>query len=225
MEMIPPVKVKVCCIASPDEARLALSYGVAAIGLVDETPSGQWRISLPEIATIVREVPSGIGTFLVTSARDVDRLEELHRVTGVNTLQLFDGLRSEDYGRLRARAPGLSLVQMIHIQDDSAVECAQAVSKHVDAVLLDSADPEPPFRWRSSGGRTHDWEISRLVADAVDVPVFLAGGLTPDNVGRAMRVVRPFAVDVCSGVRVDGRLERSLLVAFLEAVSRVSTAV
>lgn len=220
--MIPPVKVKVSCISSPDEARLAISYGAAAIGLVDETPSGVGRITVPEIAAIVREVPRGVGTFLLTSVRDVDRLEELYRVTNVNTLQLFDGLASEDYGELRRRAPRLSLVQSIHVMDESAVECAQAVSRHVDAIVLDSTDPEPPFRWQSPGGRTHDWEISRLVAEAVDVPVILAGGLNPENVCRAIRVVRPFGVDVCSSVRTDGRLDQSLLVAFLESVSRVT---
>lgn len=222
MEMIPPVKVKICCIASREEARLAISYGAAAIGMVDETPSGEGQVPLPEIAEIVRETRPGIGTFLLTSARDVDRLEELHRVTGVNTLQLFDGLASEDYGRLRRRAPRLSLVQSIHVRDESAVECAQAVSRHVDAICLDSADPEPPFRWKSPGGQTHDWEISRRIVQAVQTPVILAGGLTPENVCRAIRMVRPFGVDVCSGVRSGGRLDQSLLVAFLESVSRMT---
>jgi phosphoribosylanthranilate isomerase len=222
MEMIPPVKVKVCCVASPEEARLAVSFGVAAIGMVDETPSGEGRLPVPTIAEIVREAPHGVGTFLLTSARDVDRLEELHRVTGVNTLQLFDGLASEDYGRLRRRAPRLSLVQSIHVRDESAVECAQAVSRHVDAICLDSADPEPPFRWQNPAGQTHDWEISRQIVEAVHVPVMLAGGLTPDNVCRAIRIVRPYGVDVCTGVRSGGRLDQSLLVAFLESVSRVT---
>jgi len=222
MEMIPPVKVKVCCVASPEEARLAVSFGVAAIGMVDETPSGEGQLPLPAIAEIVREAPRGVGTFLLTSARDVDRLEELHRVTGVNTLQLFDGLASDDYGRLRRRVPQLSLVQSIHVLDESAVECAQAVSRHVDAICLDSADPEPPFRWKNPAGQTHDWEISRRIVEAVHVPVMLAGGLTPDNVCRAIRIVRPFGVDVCTGVRSGGRLDQSLLVAFLESVSRVT---
>lgn len=222
MEMISPVKVKVCCVASPEEARLAVSFGVAAIGMVDETPSGEGQLPLPVIAEIVRDAPPGVGTFLLTSTRDVERLEELHRVTGVNTLQLFDGLASEDYGRLRRRVPRLSLVQSIHVRDESAVECALAVSRHVDAICLDSADPEPPFRWTSPAGRTHDWEISRRVVEAVHVPVMLAGGLTPDNVCRAIRVVRPFGVDVCTGVRTGDRLDQSLLVAFLESVSRVT---
>ncbi len=222
MDVVPPVKVKVCCISSPEEARLAVSFGVAAIGMVDETPSGEGRIPLEEVARIVREVPPSVGTFLLTSVRDVDRLEEIYRGTGVNTLQLWDGLTAEDYRRLRGRVPGISIAQSIHVQDESAVECARAVSSLVDAFVLDSANPEPPFRWQSPGGRTHDWEISRRIADAVDVPVILAGGLTPDNVCRAIRVVRPFGVDVCSGVRSDGRLDRSLLVAFLESVSRVS---
>ncbi|MDT8436906.1 MAG: phosphoribosylanthranilate isomerase [Gemmatimonadota bacterium] len=222
MDRVPPVKVVVGCLASAAEARLAVSFGVAAIGLVEETPTGEDRLAPEEIATIVEAVPAAVGTFLLTAARDVDRLEELARRTGVNTLQLWDGLASEDYGRLRRRLPAVSLVQSIHVQDDSAVECAVSVSRHVDAILLDSADPEPPHRWQSVAGRPHDWEISRRVADAVEIPVIVSGGLDPQNVGRAIRIVRPFGVAVCSGVRGDGGLDRSLLVAFLEAVRRQS---
>ncbi len=220
MNFIPPVKVKICCIASPDEARLAVSFGVAAVGMVDETPSGEGRIPIETIAEIVRAVPRTTGSFVLTATTDVDRLEELYRATGVNTLQLWFPLQPEEYGRLRVKAPGVFIAQSIHAMDDGIIDSARQIARHVDALVLDSGDSEPPFRWQNPSGQTHDWEVSRRISEAIHLPILLAGGLTPDNVGRAIRVVRPYGVDVGSGVRKDDRLDQSLLVAFLEAVSR-----
>lgn len=220
MSFIPPVKVKVCCIASPDEARLAVSFGVAAIGMVDETPSGEGRIPVETIAEIVRAVPRTTGSFVLTATTDVDRLVELYRATGVNTLQLWDPLEPGHYEELRARVPRIFIAQSIHVSGESALESAREIARYVDALVLDSGDSEPPFRWQNPTGQTHDWKASRKIADAIHLPILLAGGLTQDNVGRAIRLVRPYGVDVCSGVRKDGQLDQSLLVAFLEAVNR-----
>jgi phosphoribosylanthranilate isomerase len=218
--IVPPVKVKVCCIASPEEAETAVSYGVAAIGMVDETPTGEGRIEEAVIAEIVRAVPESTGTFVLTSATDIDRLAELHANTGVSTLQLWDPLEAAGYERLRSRVPGIFIAQSIHVMDENAMEVAKTVARYVDALVLDSGRSEPPFRWRSPGGETHDWHVSRKIADAIHLPVLLAGGLDAENVYQAVRVVRPYGVDVCSGVRKDGRLDTSLLVAFLETISR-----
>ncbi|MBK5099368.1 MAG: phosphoribosylanthranilate isomerase, partial [Gemmatimonadetes bacterium] len=215
--------MKVCCIASPDEARLAVSFGVAAVGMVDETPSGEGRIPVETIAEIVQAVPRTTGTFVLTVTTDVDRLEALYRTTGVNTVQLWDPLQPEEYERLREKAPGIFIAQSIHVMDDEALNAAREIARHVDALVLDSGDSEPPFRWQNPAGQTHDWELSRRISEVIHLPILLAGGLTQDNVGQAVRVVRPYGVDVCSGVRKDGRLDRSLLVAFLEAVSRPRT--
>ena len=222
MSFVPPVKVKVCCIASPDEARLAVSFGVTAVGMVDETPSGEGRIPVETIAEIVQAVPRKTGTFVLTATTDVDRLEELYRTTGVNTVQLWDPLQPEEYERLREKAPGIFIAQSVHVMDDAALDTAREIARHVDALVLDSGNPEPPFRWQNPAGQTHDWELSRRVSEAIHLPILLAGGLTQDNVGQAIRIVRPYGVDVCSGVRKDGRLDQGLLVAFLEAVSRPS---
>lgn len=220
MDIVPPVKVKVCCITSAEEARTAVSYGVAAIGMVDETPTGQGRIPVEQMAEIVRSVPDSIGTFVLTSATDADQLADLYVATGVKTLQLWDPLTSEDYETLRSKFPGIFIAQSIHVVEHDALDVARGVSRHVDALVLDSGRSEPPFRWRNPAGETHDWEISRAISEAIQLPVLLAGGLNADNVCQAVRVVRPYGVDVCSGVRKDGRLDTSLLVAFLETVSR-----
>jgi phosphoribosylanthranilate isomerase len=220
MEIVPPVKVKVCCITSPEEARIAVSYGVAAIGMVDETPTGEGRIPVEQMAEIVRSIPESTGTFVLTSATNTDQLADLYVASGVKTLQLWDPLKPADYEDLRSRFPGIFIAQSIHVVEADAMEVARRVSRHVDALVLDSGRSEPPFRWRNPAGETHDWEISRTISEAIQLPVLLAGGLNAENVCQAVRVVRPYGVDVCSGVRKDGRLDKSLLVAFLETVSR-----
>ena len=217
-----PVQVKICCIRSIHEADMALSFGAAALGLVSEMPVGAGELPEAEIRAIVDSVPKSTGTFLLTAVTDADRLIEKARACGVNTLQLWDPLALSDYGRLRAELPGVSLVQAIHVVDRSAVPAAMEAARLVDALVLDSSNPHVPFRWESQAGRTHDWDISREIVETVDCPVLLAGGLNADNVEYAARKVRPYGVDVCTGVRTEDELDRRKVVALFEALRRVS---
>jgi phosphoribosylanthranilate isomerase len=220
VEFVPPVKVKVCCLASSEEAKTAVSYGAAAVGFVSAMPAGEPQLEPEQIRAAVEGLDPSVGTFLLTAVRDVDRLVAMQRDAGVNTLQLWESLSPGDYAALRKALPGVSLVQAIHVRGAEAVDEAAEVASRVDALVLDSGDPDPPFRWRPQGGRTHDWDVSRAIVESVDTPCLLAGGLDAENVCRAIRVVRPYGVDVCTSVRSDGALDRSLLVAFLESVSR-----
>jgi len=220
--VISPVQVKICCIRSPEEAQLALSYGAAALGMVSGMPVGHGDLPEGVIREIVDAVPPSVGTFLLTAGNDVDRLAEKVTACGVNTVQLWDPLPSDDYPRLRRALPGVSLVQAIHVLDRTAVERAREAARRADALVLDSSNPEVPYRWESRAGRTHDWEISRDIVDTVDCPVLLAGGLTSENVEHAVRTVRPYGVDVCTGVRAGGALDRRKVASFFEAVRRIS---
>jgi phosphoribosylanthranilate isomerase len=105
------------------------------------------------------------------------------------------------------------------VQNGEAVGEALRVAPDVDAILLDSGRPTARVPELGGTGRVHDWEVSRRVVGAVDRPVWLAGGLNPDNVADAIATVRPFGVDVCSGVRTDGGLDPVKLEAFVRAVA------
>jgi phosphoribosylanthranilate isomerase len=89
----------------------------------------------------------------------------------------------------------------------------------VDALLFDSGNPSLAVKELGGTGRVHDWSISRRIREQVNVPVFLAGGLNAGNAAEAARQVRPFGLDICSGVRTDGRLDESKLRAFVEALA------
>lgn len=212
-------RVKICCIASVDEARAAVAHGASALGLVSAMPSGPGPIPEALIAEIARRVPPPVATFLLTSLTDADGIIAQQRRCGTSTLQLCDAVDASVYGDLRRALPGIRIVQVIHVTGPEAVPQARAAAEHVDALLLDSGDPTAAIRRLGGTGRTHDWTISRRIRDEAGVPVFLAGGLTPGNVAEAVRTVEPFAVDVCSGVRTDGRLDAAKLDAFLAALS------
>ena len=112
---------------------------------------------------------------------------------------------------------------MIHVTGAESLEEAVAVAPSVDAILFDSGNPSLAVKELGGTGRRHDWGLSRIIREQVSVPIFLAGGLNAENVGEAIRAVEPFGLDLCSGVRNEGKLDREKLSRFFEAV-RAATA-
>jgi phosphoribosylanthranilate isomerase len=212
-------KVKICCIKSIEEAQLALRYGASALGFVTAMPSGPGPISEDQIAAIIPHVPNGISTFLLTSRQDAGSIIAQQQKTQANTLQLVDSVPPSLYRELRNAIPNIAIVQVIHVNGDEAVEAAKVIAPFVDAILLDSGNPNLPVKELGGTGRVHDWKLSRTIREHVTVPVYLAGGLRPDNVAEAIRTVRPYAVDLCSGVRTNGNLDETKLSAFFSQVS------
>ena len=218
MEATGIVRVKICCIASVEEAALAVRCGASAVGLVSAMPSGPGVIGEERIAEIAGRVAAGVGTFLLTSRQSVGGIVEQVRRTGVNTVQICDRLVEGSYGELCAELPGVRLVQVIHVMGEASIGEAARVAEFVDAVLLDSGNQGLAVKELGGTGRRHDWRVSRRIREEVGVPVYLAGGLNVGNVGEAIEEVGPFGVDVCSGVRAEGRLDEGKLRGFMGGV-------
>jgi len=216
-------RIKVCCIASEEEAALAIAMGASAIGLVSRMPSGPGPIPESRIRDIARIVPPGIATFLLTCETTAEPIIAQQRYCGTNTLQLVDEVEPGVHAVLRDALPGIKIVQVIHVRDENAVAEARQVSPQVDALLLDSGNPSLATKELGGTGRAHDWAVSRRIRDAVQVPVYLAGGLNPLNVGKAIGQVQPFGVDVCSGLRTNGRLDAEKLEQFMLAVREAAS--
>ena len=178
-------------------------------------PSGPGVIDEAKIRRIVSGAPSGVATFLLTSRTDPEEIAAQQRRTRADTLQLVDRLSAEALRSLRRRLPGVTLVQVVHVRGEPSVDEAVAAAPFVDAVLLDSGNPDLPVRQLGGTGRVHDWTHSRAIVERAGCPVYLAGGLRAANVAAALRAVRPFGVDVCSGVRTDGRLDERRLRRFM----------
>ena len=213
-----PPRVKVCCIASEEEAALAVRMGASAIGLVSRMPSGPGPIPESRIRDIAYTVPPGVATFLLTCETTVEPIIAQQRYCRTNTLQLVDEVEPGVHAALRDALPGISIVQVIHVLDEGALSKAVAIALTVDAILLDSGNPSLPTKQLGGTGRSHDWVVSRKIRDAVSVPVYLAGGLNAYNVAKAIGQVAPFGVDLCSGLRTDGRLDERKLEEFMRAV-------
>jgi phosphoribosylanthranilate isomerase len=170
-------------------------------------PSGPGVISEEAITLIAKTVPPPIATFLLTSERSPEAIIAQQRRCRTNTLQLCDHLSAEVYPRLRNELPGIALVQVVHVTDSSSVDYAVAAAEHMDALLLDSGNLQLAVKELGGTGRTHDWTLSRRIRDAIHIPLFLAGGLTPANVADAVAAVEPFGLDLCSSVRTDDNLD------------------
>jgi len=217
------MRIKICCISSIDEAQLAIRAGAAALGLVSTMPSGPGVIPWERIEEIAAAVPPPIATFLLTCSQDAAKIAEQQRRCRTNTIQICDHLVTGTYDELRRATPGIKIVQVIHVAGDESVDEAIEIAQHVDAILLDSGNQKLAVKELGGTGRTHDWRLSRRIRESVGVPVFLAGGLTPDNVRDAIESVAPFGLDLCSGVRTNGELDEAKLRAFFQALSPPST--
>jgi phosphoribosylanthranilate isomerase len=211
-------RVKICCISSIDEAARAIAHGASALGLVSRMPSGPGVVEEAHIARIIATVPPPIATFLLTSATDAAAIIAQQHHMRPTTLQLVDHLGSDVHRALRDALPGITLVQVVHVEDDSSVEYALAAANTVDALLLDSGRLNAPVKELGGTGRTHDWSLSRRIRDHAGKPVFLAGGLHAGNVIDAIRAVDPFGLDLCTGVRTDGQLDDAKLAAIMHQV-------
>lgn len=210
-------RIKICCISSLEEAGLAVRYGASALGLVSSMPSGPGIIPDDLIQEISAAVPPGVATFLLTCLQDADAIVEQQRTLGTNTVQICDRLVTGDYRALRRGMPGVKIVQVVHVTGPDSVDEAIEAASHVDAILLDSGNPALSVKQLGGTGRVHDWSLSLRIRETISIPLFLAGGLTPGNVGQAVRAVCPFGLDVCSGVRTDGALDEDKLVRFMNA--------
>ncbi len=211
-------KIKICCISSHEEAKAAIRYGADALGLVGRMPSGPGPIEDELIASIAKTIYPPIASFLLTSEQTAtDIIAHVNRVH-TNTVQIVDELTEGSYDEIRKALPHLKIVQVIHVTGEESIGQALDVHEHVDAILLDSGNPQAAVKTLGGTGNTHNWDISRDLVKEVSVPVFLAGGLHAGNVQEAIKRVTPYGVDICSGVRTNGKLDIQKLNAFISAV-------
>lgn len=215
---MPAPFVKVCCIADLDEARLAIGAGASALGLVSAMPSGPGPIPEETIAHIAAAVPRPIETFLLTALVDAEAIAAQQRRCGTTALQLVDAVAEPELRRLRRLLPETRLVQVIHVTGPESLDEARAAAAFVDTLLLDSGNPRLAVKELGGTGRVHDWATSRRIRASVAVPVLLAGGLNPGNAREALEHVGPAGLDVCSGLRLNGRLDAAKLRDFFHAI-------
>ena len=182
-------------------------------------PSGPGVVADELAAQIAKSTPPPVATFMLTSEITTDDILTHQRRVGANTIQLVDAVPPETYAQLHTTLPTIKVVQVIHVIDERNVEEAlQAVQNGADALLLDSGNPTLAIKELGGTGRVHNWRVSRQIVEQSRVPVFLAGGLKPENVRKAIEIVQPFGLDICSGVRTNGNLDAHKLELFMNAM-------
>ncbi len=209
-------RVKICCIASPGEAAMAARAGADLLGLVGPMPTGPGPIGDAEAARIAAGAAPWSTPVLLTAEETAADIAAHAARVGVRAVQIVRHVAPAVLAALARTVPALGRIQVVHVEDEGALDLIGAYAAHATAFLLDSG--RPAARELGGTGRVHDWRVSAEFVCRSPRPVFLAGGLAPGNVGEAIRRVRPFGVDLCTGIRVDGALDPALLAAFMEAV-------
>ena len=209
------VRVQIAGVSSVEEALAAADAGVDALGFTVRLPTGVHDgLTEAKARSIVAGLPPFVASVAITYVGAPREAVELCRYLGVTTLQLHGPFPTTEIPVLRVGLPHLKIIRAVHVTGPEAVAQARALARQVDALILDTYDPDTGRH--GATGKTHDWAISRQIVDEVPVPVILAGGLTPDNVAAAIAAVRPWGVDVHTGIeRPDGSRDLDRIRAFV----------
>ncbi len=211
-------RIKICCIQSADEARLAFAAGADAIGLVSDMPSGPGPIPDSQIRTVISAFPDGMSV-LLSSRTSSDAICEQVSDCRPAALQLVDHVSPEIRESVKAEFPDLTIIQVVHVKCAEAKSALAEAVPRADMLLLDSGNPDAVSDRQLGGtGQVHDWTLSARIIRNCPIPVWLAGGLIPENVGNAIGLTRPFGVDACSGLRPNGALDPKILERFVSSV-------
>jgi len=213
-------RVKVCCISSVAEARLAIDAGADALGLVGAMPTDVGVIPDDQAALIATVVPPPVTAVSLSSGVTAEMIQRQVIQVGASCVQIVQTVDPEVLFELREHLPWLRIIQVVHVEGQNALEQIARYEAVADAFLLDSGRPSSSDPALGGTGRVHDWSVSAAFVEASPLPVFLAGGLSPENVTEAILCVRPYGVDVCSRLRTNDALDAKKLEAFMAEIRR-----
>jgi len=202
-------RVKICGLKNKLDLEGALLAGADAVGFIVEIEQSRRCISAAAARELIEMVPVFVDSVAVIYPLDLDDALRLSEETGADLLQIHSRLSLEDLRRLRRQVE-----QKIIIACPEDADEAHRMAQVAHAILLDTCKDGV----LGGTGEIHDWNASARLVGELKVPVILAGGLTPDNVCQAVRTVRPHAVDVASGVEIDGRKDKSKMEQFVGQV-------
>ncbi len=190
---------------------MAVGHGVDAVGLLGCMPSSPRAIDMDLARQIASVVPVAVETFLLTASLSGEEIAEQAKYCGVTAIQIAQHVDPIEYQHIATRLPHIKRVQVVHVEDESALDLIDVYEPHVHAFILDSGSTGATVADLGGTGRVHDWRISSEFVRRTSKPVFLAGGLNPRNVRDAISVMAPFGIDLCSGVRRNNKLDAGLL--------------
>lgn len=197
------VKVKICGITNIKDALLAAELGADFLGFIVEISESEDSLSKDEAKNLIRQLPLEVIPVMVTYLNNAEEIVKVASYVIAGAVQLHSNISLPEIGKIRKALPKIKIIKAIHVIDEKVVSEAVKFSDYVDYILLDSK-----AKGKIGGtGKTHDWSISRKIILKCKKPVLLAGGLNPENVLDAVRKIKPFGVDVNSGVKAKPRVK------------------
>ncbi|MCM2466517.1 phosphoribosylanthranilate isomerase [Methanoculleus oceani] len=195
------MRVKFCGTASLADMRCAIDAGCDAMGFImGVTHQSSDFVTAAEAAKMIRHLPPFIEPVAVTHLQETEDLIGLVKESRCTTLQVQNAVEPSELDVIRYALPYLKIVKAVHVTDESAIETGKLYEPYADALILDTRTAAKI----GGTGIPHDWNISAKIVANSAIPVILAGGLRPENVREAIRKVRPYGVDVHTGVKKDG---------------------
>ena len=195
--------VKICGIINQEDALHAAKLGADFVGFLVEIDFAEDKVKREEAKEIIKKLPLEVQPVFVTYLQKAEPIIEIAKETSPQIIQLHNVMELEEIGKIRAALPKIKITKSIQVADESAIKKAQKYENYVDYILLDTKGKYG----RGGTGKTHNWNISAKIVKTVKKPVFLAGGLNPDNTEEAIKTVKPFAVDTNSGVKDKARVK------------------
>ena len=214
------VKVKICGITRKEDLDAATTAGADAVGFVVGVTASPRNIAIEQATRLFKQVPPFVKRVLVTIPTSMSELAEICGLLNPDAVQLH-GKNMPSANSIREVLPNTTLIHAVSANSADVLETARLSAKTFGAVLLDSLTDGQ----YGGTGTTHDWTISKQIRRAIyPAPLILAGGLTPENVAEAVRVVHPYAVDVSSGVEQQpGIKDNQKIIKFIKNAKNVKT--
>ncbi|MFQ6134669.1 MAG: phosphoribosylanthranilate isomerase [Nitrososphaerales archaeon] len=211
------VRVKICGNTRREDVECAVQAGADAVGFIIGFPSTPRNLDLEQAYSLMKGLPPFIDRVAVTRQDDPKLLRRIAERLPIDAVQLIG--ETPYTPEIRRLFRNTRLIKVVHAEPEGLIQSASEASKLYDAVLIDSKIKDTP----GGTGQVHDWALSRKVADTVrPTPIILAGGLNSFNVEDAVKTVKPYAVDVSSGVEsAPGVKDHSEVKRFVENAKRV----
>jgi len=213
------VKVKICGFTRGEDVKAACSLGVDMVGVI-LVPKSPRYVPVERAGRILKAASEGVAKVAVFIPRGLEDVEDIYRKLEPDYLQFHLTFPADELLEIRGDLEA-EIIAVVPIprkieRPTDIVDRAIEVAEVADFVSIDTKGPTG-----GGTGLTHNWNLSAVIRGVVDKPVFLAGGLNPSNVGHAIKVVRPYGVDVATGVESSpGKKDPKLMREFIEAARR-----
>jgi len=215
------MNIQMAGIRNVNDALMCVDCGVNIIGLlVGQAHTSDDFISKELARAIKIALPLEIKTTLITHLENAREIIEIAKFIEVDYIQLHSYISESEVEIIRKELPDKKLLRLIHIGEDGKVLNDIKSIKYVDFYFTDSINTKT--NQVGGTGLTHNQETDKMLVETLEKPVFIAGGLTPENVAEAIRVCKPYGVDVNSGCRAkDGSRDKEKVIAFVKNANNV----